>query len=91
MTLKALAAVLVGLALAAPAYAQSDDDVPPNAVEDQSSFSTRQIAEPPMDTGISYVFEQLSVPAEAQQIVPLAPRTSKGTEPDLVAAPTTRK
>lgn len=90
MTLKALAAVLVGSALAAPAYAQSDD-VPPNAVEDQSSFSVRQIAEPPMDTGISYVFEQLSVPAEAQQIVPLAPRTSKGTEPDLVAAPTTRK
>jgi hypothetical protein len=90
MTLKVLATVFVGLALAAPANAQSDS-VPPNAVEDQSSFSARQIAEPPMDAGVSYVFEQLSVPAEAQQVVPLAPRTSKGSEPELVAAPTTRK
>jgi len=87
MTLKALATVLVGLAIAAPANAQSDN-VPPNASEDQSSFSARQSAEPPMDVGVSYVFEQLSVPAEAQQVVPLAPRTGKGTEPDLVAAPT---
>jgi hypothetical protein len=87
MTLKALATVLVGLALAAPAIAQSDD-VPPNAVEDQSSFSARQGIERPSDAGVSYVFEQLSVPAEAQQIIPLAPRTSKGTEPELVAAPT---
>jgi hypothetical protein len=90
MTLKVFAIVFVGLALAAPANAQSDS-LPPNAVEDQSSFSARQIAEPPMDAGVSYVFEQLSVPAEAQQVVPLAPRTSKGTEPELVAAPTTRK
>lgn len=87
MTLKALASVLVGLAFAVPANAQSDN-VPPNAVEDQSSFSARESAEPPKDVGVSYVFEQLSVPAEAQQVVPLAPRTSKGTEPDLVAAPT---
>jgi hypothetical protein len=90
MTLKVLATVFVGLALAAPANAQSDS-VPPNAVEDQSSFSARQSVEPPMDGGVSYVFEQLSVPAEAQQVVPLAPRTSKGSEPELVAAPTTRK
>jgi hypothetical protein len=87
MTLKVLATVFVGLALAAPANAQSDS-VPPNAVEDQSSFSGRQSAEPPMDGGVSYVFEQLSVPADAQQVVPLAPRTNKGTEPELVAAPT---
>ena len=87
MTLKALATVLVGLALAAPAIAQSED-VPPNAVEDQSSFGGRQAAEPPADTGVSYAFEQMTIPAEAQQIIPMAPRTAKGTEPELVAAPT---
>jgi len=87
MTLKVLATVLLGLALAAPAHAQSED-LPPNAVEDQSSFAGRQTAERPADTGASYAFEQLSVPAEAQQIIPLAPRSNKGTEPDLVAEPT---
>jgi hypothetical protein len=87
MTIKALATVFLGLALAAPAFAQSED-LPPNAVEEQSSFAARQTAELPADAGASYAFEQLSVPAEAQQIIPLAPRSNKGTEPDLVAAPT---
>ncbi len=78
MTFKTLAAVLVGVAFAAPAYAQSGD-APPNAVEEQS-FAAPRAVEPVVDAGISFAFEQSTMPPESQGVIPLAPRTGKGTE-----------
>jgi hypothetical protein len=86
MSLKAFATLLVGFALVGPVNAQSEN-VPPNAVEDQS-FSARQATEPQSTEANSYAFEQLSVPLDAQQAIPMAPRTNKATEAELVAAPT---
>lgn len=90
MTLRVLATVLFGFVLAAPANAQLDN-APPNAVEDQSSFSARQVTEPAADSSVSYAFEQLTVTSDSRQAIPLAPRSNKATEPDLVAQPTSRK
>jgi hypothetical protein len=88
MNFKFLAMVLGALAIAAPARAQLDN-APPNAVEEQS-FVLRQTAEPPAEAGVSYVFEQLNVPAEAREVIPMAPRSNRASEPDLVAQPSSR-
>ena len=62
MTLKAFVTLLVGAVLAGTAYAQSED-VPPNAVEEQS-FSARQVADPPSKDVHGYSIQQSRMPLE---------------------------
>jgi hypothetical protein len=91
MTVRILGTCLVaGVVFASAGYAQTDNNTPPNAVEDRSFVERPTTSQSSADTSVGYVFDQSSGPPDVQTAIPMAPRVNKRIEVQPVERPTVR-